>query len=83
MKQLTFWNAAASAPVRTLQAKTLSFQMDNVFRLIRGAEYEAGVTRTKATGDMVAVLTDGEKTIADLAEVNDSNYKFWGEDDEL
>jgi hypothetical protein len=83
MTELTFWNQAASAAMRTLQAKTLAAQMDNVFCMVRGATYEAGVTRAKATADMVEVLTDADKTIADLAEVNDANYKFWGEEDDL
>jgi hypothetical protein len=83
MRQLTFWNQAASGPMRTLQAKSLSAQMDNVFRLVRGAEYESGITRAAATSDMANILADGEKTIAELAEVNDTNYQFWGEEDDL
>jgi hypothetical protein len=83
MEQLTFWNKAASAQMRKLQAQTLSTQIDNVFRLIRGAKYESGVTRAQAIAGMVATMTDAEKTIADLAEVNDASYQFWGEKDGL
>jgi hypothetical protein len=83
MAELTFWNQTASAPMRTLQAKTLAAQIDNMFRLTRGAQYEAGVTRTKATTDISDTLVDSDKTIADLAEVNDANYRFWGEEDDL
>ncbi len=80
MSELTFWNQAASTEMRKLQASTLANQMDNMFRHIRGAQYEEGVTREKAVADMVNTLTTENRNIADLAAVNDANYLFWGEE---
>jgi len=82
MSDLTYWNQAADADIRTIQAGALANQMDNVFRQIRRAEYEEGVTREKAVGDIVKTLTNENKTISDLAEINDDNYKFWGEEND-
>jgi hypothetical protein len=79
MKSLAFWNAAATQEMRTLQARTIGKQLDNVFRLIDGAEYEDGVTGTQAVRDMAKILADADQTIADLASANDRNYRFWGE----
>jgi hypothetical protein len=80
MSELTFWNRAASADMRRLQATTIANQMDNIFRQIRRAAYEKGVTREKAVNDMVALLTDEDKTISHLSEVIDADYLFWGEE---
>lgn len=80
MSELTYWNLAASADMRKLQATTLANQMDNIFRQIRRAEHEEGVTREKVLNDMVNTLTSEEKTINDMAEIIDANYLFWGEE---
>jgi len=80
MSELTYWNQIADADIRKVQAAALANQMDNVFRQIRRAEYEDGITRAKAVGDMVNTLTNKEKTISDLAEIIDANYLFWGEE---
>lgn len=79
MDQLTFWSSAASDAMRSQQAKTLSAQMDNIFRMIWHATYEQGVSQAKAVGDIEAILTQAMKTIADLADQNDDNYSFPGE----
>jgi purine-cytosine permease-like protein len=75
----TFWNRAASSNMKRLMASTLAIQMDNVFTMIRGAKYEDGITKDKAISDIVDILVNGDKTVLDLAEVNDNNYLFWQE----
>lgn len=81
MKSLFFWNSAASAKMRGVQARSLAAQMDNIFRSIYGASYEAGKDSATAVADMVSVLLDGNKTVLELADTNDSNYQFWKEGD--
>lgn len=79
MKELLYWNQTASSEMRQIQAKTLAIMMDNVFRQIRGAKYEDGVSNETAVNDIVNILVNPDKTIADLAETNDKNYLFWKE----
>ena len=79
MPQLAFWNSATSDEMRDVQARTLAIQLNNIFRAIDGATLEAGVKEADAISEMEALLVDEEKTVADLAEVNDSNYRFFGE----
>jgi len=83
MKDLTYWNTAASADMRKIQATTLAHQIDNIFMEMRGAIYEEGKEKEQIIGDILVVLTDAGKTMRDLAAVADANYLFWGElDDE-
>ncbi len=79
MRELAWWNPAATAAMRREQATALARQLDNAFVFVSGAAYEDGMTSAKAVKDMVAVLTVEDRTIADLAEVNDANYQFLGE----
>lgn len=79
INDLTFYNALGSADLRSQQATIISDQLDNIFRLGRGAKYEDGIDRTIAMSGMVEILTDENKTIADLASNIDDSYNFWGE----
>jgi len=79
MTQLTFWNAATSPDMRKLQINTLARQIDNVFRLVRGAQHEDGVQPQAAIAALIAVLSDPAKTICDLANAADGSYRFFGE----
>ncbi len=79
MSELTFWNAAASSDLRKLQATTIANQMDNVFRDIRKANFEAGVTKEEAVAAIIDTLTVADKTISDLAAAIDAKYLFWEE----
>lgn len=74
-----FFEPGASGPVLTAKAETLAHQMDNIFIHVRGAKYEKGVKTAQAVSGIVQVLIKKDNTMADLAEVNDSNYLFWGE----
>jgi predicted GNAT superfamily acetyltransferase len=82
MSQLTFWNPSATPAMRRIQATALANQIDNVFRIIRGAKYEKNVTQQKAIDNTVKTLLDAEQTICDLAKECDDNYLFWKEGDE-
>jgi hypothetical protein len=79
MAELKFWTQGASSEMHKIQADTLGNQIDNVFRDIRGAVYEPGVTRETAISGLVGILTDQDKTIADLASKADDLYRFWQE----
>ncbi len=80
MKELTFWNQAGTPDLRRVQASALAAQMDNVFRLVRRAQFEPGVEPAQAVSAIANTLLGADNTLADLAEVNDANYLFWGED---
>jgi predicted GNAT superfamily acetyltransferase len=82
MEELAFWQQTASAELRAVQARSLAIAMDNIFVMLRGARYEAGSDGAKATRDIVNTLLDAGQTVADLAEVNDANYRFWKEVEE-
>ena len=79
MQNLLFYNPAAGSGTLENEAKMLADELDIIFRKIDGAKFETGVTKAKAQADMVAILKKATKTMADLAEVVDSNYLFWGE----
>ena len=79
MSELTFGNAAASPDLRKLQATTIANQMDNIFRMIRKADFEAGVTKEAAIATIVDTLIVADKTISDLAASIDAKYLFWEE----
>ena len=79
MRELAFWSTAASDAMRRLQAATLAKQLDNVFRLVDGAELEPGVVVSTAVNQMATALTNGDGTMSDLADVCDGCYHFWGE----
>lgn len=79
MNQLAFWAKSSSLKMRRVQAESLSIMIDNVFRDVRGAKYEEGVTNQMAVDSIRDALLDKDKTVADLAEVNDQSYLFWGE----
>jgi len=81
MKDLLFFNPTSTADVRRDAARTLARQLHNVFVDGFGAELESGATRTKAVSGLVAVLVERTKSVADLAVVNDRNYRFLGETD--
>ena len=76
MKQLAFWNSTATPGMRDLQAKALAGQMDSVFRNIRKANYGGGVNTERAIADMTTVMSDGDKTVSELASVIDQDYEF-------
>ena len=83
ISQLGFWNNGDSADMRATKAMSLAAQLGNVFREIRGAQFEEGFNKAKANKSRADVLKNGDKTLFDLAEVADDCYLFWGENDDL
>lgn len=79
MTGLTFWTGSADA--RRTRAEGLATQIDNIFRIIRRARFEEGVTETDAASGLVSALLNAEGSVADLAEVADQKYHFWREDE--
>jgi hypothetical protein len=79
MSDLTFYNPLSSAQQRRQESFVLADQLDNIFRKIRGATYEAGVERTEAIHIMVEKLVIKSAEVQDLAECIDTSYAFWGE----
>ena len=80
MDELLFWNKSSSEKIRKIQVDALSIMMDNVFRDTRGAKYEKGIAGEQAINDIKTTMLNPDNTVADLAEINDKNYLFWGED---
>jgi hypothetical protein len=79
INSLLFYSSLDSAELRKQQANLIADQLDNTFRNGRGAVYENGIDRTSAIQNMVDILTEGDKTLNDLASAIDNCYKFWGE----
>jgi hypothetical protein len=79
MPDLTFFSPTDSSSMRRQAATILADQLDNIFIVGRGAEYEQGVTHDGAVAATIEILTDAEKSLTDLALVVDENYLFWGE----
>jgi hypothetical protein len=81
MRQLTYFNAAASDDMRRFLAGTLAKQLDNFFRQIDGARFEDGTDPVAALSDLSGALLAAEQSMADLAMVVDQDYRFWEEDE--
>ena len=79
MKELAYWNPAASPDARRTEALALASQLDNMFVNGLGAKYEPGYNRTKATTGMADVLVSADKTLCEFAATVDEAYRFTGE----
>lgn len=79
MKELAYWNPAASPEARRTEALALAAQLDNLFTNGVGAKYEPGYTRTKAVANMADTLVDAAKTVCELSVTVDEAYRFTGE----
>lgn len=81
VSDLTFFNNLGSADLREQEASVIADQLDNIFRLGRGAKYENGVDRQSAMESMIEVLTDEDKLVSELGETVDAAYRFWRENE--
>lgn len=79
MNEMTFWSAGGGADLRATRAETLLNQIDNTFRIIRGAKFEEGTNENDAKAALRGVLLDSEQTVADLAAAANTHYLFLGE----
>lgn len=71
--------AGESAAMRHDKVKTHAELLDGAFTSLFGAKYEDNVDRDAALAAMRAVLDDRGKTLADLGDPVDANYRFIGE----
>lgn len=78
MSDLAFYNPLASSDYLRIEATLLADTIDRVLTSW-GARLENNISRNTALFEMIEVLLDEEKTILDLAEVNDRNYFFLNE----
>lgn len=74
-----FWNSLDSDDMHATKANSLATQLDNIFRQFQGATYEDGINAIQAVNALSQILCSSDKTIADLAQVADENYRFAGE----
>lgn len=79
MKELAYWNPAASPDARRIEALGLASQLDNMFTNGVGAKYEKDYTRTKAVTSMADTLVDAAKSVCELSVTVDEAYRFTGE----
>ena len=79
MTDLEFWNKVARDDNRAVEAGALADMLTKPFTNMLGATYESGQYYASATIAMVAILTDANKTVCELAAVNDEVHHFIGE----
>jgi hypothetical protein len=79
INSLLFYSTIDSAELRKQEAISIADELDTVFRNGLGTVYENTIDRTSAMQQMVNILTDGNKSVTDLASAVDACYKFWGE----
>ena len=78
MSSLTFYNPVSSPDHLKIEATLLADTIDRVFTSW-GAKLENSISRNQALEEMVKTFLDKDKTLLDLAEVNDKNYLFHNE----
>jgi hypothetical protein len=75
MSELAFWNSVAPAN-REAEAGAIAAILTNSFVNLIGAEYEPGQNFASAVLAMKAILSDGNKTVCELAAVVDEQHHF-------
>jgi len=79
MNALAFWSDLDSVQQRATKANALASQMDNIFRLFQGAQYEPGIERAFAVQAMSAILQKTSKKLKHLGACADDCYRFKNE----
>jgi hypothetical protein len=69
IRDITFWNPAASAEMRAAQAESLAKQLVVYAREFSGAMFRGSLAEMRA--EFQAVLVDGTRSVKDLADVAD------------
>lgn len=78
MSELLFYNPTSSDDHLKIEATLIANTIDKQFTGW-GAKLENNISRNAAILDMINILIDKEKTILELAEINDKNYFFVNE----
>ena len=76
MPELIFYPTGANSDIVDNAADMMSERLDRRFSNDGNAEYEAGVTSEIARQKLKEVLKDSVKTVENLAEEVNNNYKF-------
>jgi hypothetical protein len=79
MQALAFWSDLDSNEQRATKANSLASQMDNIFRLFQGANYEPEIDRATAVQSMSDILQKSGKKLRQLAAQADKCYRFKNE----
>ena len=75
MQDLLFYNTAASDEELKFEAEGIADFLDQAFIKTADAKYD-NCDRNRALKDMVSILVDKNKTMAELAEQVDIDYEF-------
>lgn len=83
MKQMAWWNTAASPDVRLIDADKVAGAMHHFFKADAELPYEKKFTEgySIAVPHLLKVLTNPDKTIPDLAKAVNDVFKFEDESD--
>ena len=76
MKELLFFNPTLTKEELKFEAEGMADFLDIVFKNTCGAKYEENINKAQAMSDMVDILLDAEKTMAELAQKVDDDYVF-------
>jgi hypothetical protein len=79
MAELKYWNPAAPASQRKLEATALAARLDRIYIKALLAKYESGFNFAKATTELASALTSPDKTLCELSQTIDVIYNFKGE----
>jgi hypothetical protein len=79
MSGLVFYNPTISSDLLRIEATNLAIAIDSTFTNGMGAKLENGISQNQAINSMVEILTNADKTVEDLAVMNDANYLFLNE----
>lgn len=76
VSQFAFWNAVSGAANRAIEAAAIADLMTKIFTRTLRATYEPGQNYASALLAMQEILTDGDKTVCELAAVVDEQHRF-------
>jgi hypothetical protein len=75
VSELAFWNSL-SPGTREVEAQSIADMLTKLFTNMIGAAYEPGQNYASAVIALTSVLTNGDKTICELAAVVDEQHRF-------
>ncbi|MCH7411386.1 hypothetical protein MM239_18480 [Belliella sp. DSM 111904] len=78
MSELTYYDPTVSKDSFKVEVALIAHTIDNVLTSY-GAKLKNNISRKTALNNMIKVLLNKEKTILDLAEINNENYFYENE----
>jgi hypothetical protein len=76
MNELLFFNPLLTKDELRFEAEGIADFVDIVFKNTYGGRYEENINKEKAVRNMVDIMIQKSKTMADLAAQVDSDYNF-------